>query len=84
MEATGSVSTTIHEQRNLYALLVAFAENIGVFVIDNNEQSEQPSPYFSDGSCVIYNGDCADVLLSIPDNSIEEFRSDRRTMRRIV
>jgi len=45
-------------------------------VVDNNEQSEQPSPYFSDGSCVIYNGDCADVLLSIPDNSIDAVVTD--------
>jgi site-specific DNA-methyltransferase (adenine-specific) len=76
MEAAGSVSTTIHEQRNLYALLVVSLKNIGVIVVDNNEQSEQPSPYFSDGSCVIYNGDCADVLLSIPDNSIDAVVTD--------
>ena len=51
-------------------------KNIGVIVVDNNEQSEHPSPYFSDGSCVIYNGDCADVLLSIPDNSIDAVVTD--------
>jgi site-specific DNA-methyltransferase (adenine-specific) len=60
----------------LYALLVVSLKNIGVIVVDNNEQSEHPSPYFSDGSCVIYNGDCADVLLSIPDNSIDAVVTD--------
>jgi DNA modification methylase len=51
-------------------------KNIGVIVVDNNEQSEHPSPYFSDGSCVIYNGDCADILLSIPENSIDAVVTD--------
>jgi DNA modification methylase len=51
-------------------------KNIGVIVVDNNEQSEQFAPYFSDGSCVIYNGDCANVLLSIPDNSIDAVVTD--------
>jgi DNA modification methylase len=40
------------------------------------EQSDTPSPFFTDGSCVIYNGDCSEVLLSFPDNSIDAVVTD--------